>query len=227
MRLLESVVHYASDTGSTPAPDRLQSSDAWRRKEAMVAMRAESVQYRDGETPLTGYLVSDDDQSGRRPGVLVVHGGAGLDEHARGRARRIAALGYVAFACDMYGDGVAGDRERIMTAIAALRADRGRLAGRALAGVDRLLSHPDVDGRIGAVGYCFGGMTVLETAREGAPLVGVVSVHGTLATSQPAVAGVMQAKVLVCHGALDPHVPTAQVTAFADEMRDAAADWQL
>src|SRR5690348_1463779 len=89
------------DTRSTPAPDRLQSSDAWRRKEAMVAMRAESVQYRDGETPLTGYLVSDDDQSGRRPGVLVVHGGAGLDEHARGRARRIAALGYVAFACDM------------------------------------------------------------------------------------------------------------------------------
>jgi len=193
----------------------------------MVAISAESVQYRDGETPLTGYLAWDDGQRGPRPGVLIVHGGAGLDEHARGRARRIAALGYVAFACDMYGDGVAGDRDRIMAAIAGLRADRARLAGRALAGVDRLTSHPDMDGRIGAVGYCFGGMTVLETAREGAPLAGVVSVHGTLATAQPASAGAVRAKVLVCHGALDPHVPTAQVTAFADEMRDAGADWQL
>lgn len=193
----------------------------------IVAITAESVKYRDGATPLTGYMVCDDGQSGRRPGVLVVHGGAGLDDHARGRARQMAALGYVAFACDMYGDGVGGDRERIMTAIAGLRADRAGLAGRALAALYVLASHPDVNGKLGAVGYCFGGMTVLETAREGAPLAGVVSVHGTLATAQPASPGSIRAKILVCHGALDPHVPTAQVTAFADEMRDAAADWQL
>ena len=98
-----------------------------------MAITAESVRYRDGATPLTGYMACDDGQAGRRPGVLVVHGGAGLDDHARGRARQMAALGYVAFACDMYGDGVAGDRERIMSAIAGLRAERARLAGRALA----------------------------------------------------------------------------------------------
>lgn len=192
-----------------------------------MTISAEAVAYRDGETPLTGYLAWDDGRRGPRPGVLVVHGGAGLDEHAKGRARRIAALGYLAFACDMYGDGIAGDRERIMSTIAALRADRARLTGRALAGIDQLMSHPDVDARVGAVGYCFGGMTVLEIAREGAPLAGAVSVHGSLTTQRPAAAGAIRAKLLVCHGALDPHVPTAQVTAFADEMRDARADWQL
>ena len=192
-----------------------------------MTISSETVRYRDGERALTGYLAWADGRRGRRPGVLVVHGGAGLDEHAKGRARRMAGLGYVAFACDMYGDDVAGDRERIMTTIAALRADRPRLAARALAGVECLTSHPDVDGRIAAVGYCFGGMTVLETAREGASLAGVVSVHGTLGTPRPATPGALRAKVLVCHGALDPHVPTAQVTVFADEMRDAGADWQL
>ena len=116
-----------------------------------------------------------------------------------------------------------------MATIAELRADRARLAGRALGRPRSAGRHtPDVDGRLGAVGYCFGGMTVLEIgARRDAPLAGAVSVHGTLATPQPAAAGAIRAKILVCHGALDPHVPTAQVTAFADEMRDAGADWQL
>jgi dienelactone hydrolase len=84
-----------------------------------------------------------------------------------------------------------------------------------------------VDGRIAAVGYCFGGMTVLEVARGGAPLSGVVSVHGSLAAMAPTAPGSIAAKILVCHGALDPHVPMSQVTGFADEMNTAGADWQL
>jgi dienelactone hydrolase len=192
-----------------------------------VSIKSEAVRYRDGQTSLTGYVAWDDESSDRRPGVLVVHGGAGLDDHAKGRAQRMAALGYVALACDMYGDGIAGDRQRIMATIAELRADRSRLLGRATAGLDQLAAHSLVNGRHGAVGYCFGGMTVLESVRQGMPLAGAVSVHGTLETSRPATPGSIRPKLLVCHGALDPHVPTMQVTAFADEMRDAGADWQL
>ena len=194
---------------------------------SVVEIATSAVEYTDADTRLTAFVAVDVAHAGPRPGVLVVHGGAGLDEHARGRARQMAALGYVALACDMYGEGVAGDRDRIMAAIASLRSEPGRLVRRAMAGVERLLSHPLVDGRVAAVGYCFGGLTVLELARAGAALKGVVSVHGTLTTSAPAAPGGITAHVLVCHGALDPHVPTAQVTAFADEMRDAGADWQL
>jgi dienelactone hydrolase len=196
-------------------------------EEITLNISMESVAYKDRDTPLTGVFAWDATRTDRRPGVLVVHGGAGLDEHAKGRARRMAGLGFVTLACDMYGDGVAGDRQRIMAKIGELRGAPGRLVQRALAGLDVLRSHPGVDGRVAAVGYCFGGMTVLEMARAGADLAGVVSVHGSLDTSAPARSGAVRAKILVCHGALDPHVPTAQVTAFADEMRDAGTDWQL
>jgi dienelactone hydrolase len=183
--------------------------------------------YHDGETPLTGLFVFDAALSGPRPGVLVVHGGAGLDDHARGRARHLAQWGYVVFACDMYGDGVAGNRERIMQCITALRRDPAALTRRAQAGIDVLGSHPQVDGRRAAVGYCFGGMTVLEVARSGATLAGVVSVHGSLETTRPAEPAAIKAKILACHGVLDPHVPMAHVTAFTEEMGRAGADWQV
>jgi dienelactone hydrolase len=183
--------------------------------------------YKDGDTNLNGVFFWDESQSAKRPGVFVVHGGAGLDDHARNRARRFAELGYVAFACDMYGEGVAGSRERIMACIGELRAEPDRLPRRANAGIEVLRSHPLCENRIAAVGYCFGGMTVLELARSGAPLAGIVSVHGSLDTKHPAAPAAIKAKILVCHGALDPHVPLTQVTAFADEMKTAGADWQL
>jgi dienelactone hydrolase len=192
-----------------------------------VTIQTELIGYSDGSVKLTGYFACDAARLGARPGVLVVHGGAGLDEHAKGRARRLAALGYVTLACDMYGEGVPGNRQRIMETIAELRADPTRLTRRGLAALSLLQSHPLTDGRVAAVGYCFGGMAVLEMARDGADFAGVVSVHGTLATAHRAPSGGIRAKVLVCHGALDPHVPTEQVTTFADEMRDAGADWQL
>jgi dienelactone hydrolase len=185
------------------------------------------IRYRDHDANLTGVLVSNDGGSQRRPGILVVHGGAGLDAHAEGRAQRLANLGYTAFACDMYGDGVAGDRARIIATITELRADRDRLVRRVQAGIALLRAQPGVDGRIVAVGYCFGGMVALEVARSGADLVGVVCVHGSLATSSPAQPGGIKARILACHGALDPHSPPAYVSAFIEEMNVTGAEWQL
>ena len=186
----------------------------------------ETVEYRDGEAELRGLLVWGED-GGKRPGVLVVHGGAGLDDHARGRARQLAELGLVVFACDMYGEGVIGDRDRVMACIAELVGDRDKISHRALAGAHVLSSHPRVDGNLAAVGYCFGGRTVLELARSGAELAAVISVHGSLETDKPAGPGQVRSKILVCHGALDPHVPTQQVTDFIEEMNAAGTDYQL
>jgi dienelactone hydrolase len=192
-----------------------------------MKMHTEIIGYRDGDTELTGMFFTDDTLQHERPGVLIVHGGAGLDDHAKARAARFAELGYVVFACDMYGNGVAGNRQRVMARIMELRNDTAKLCQRALAGLDVLRSHPLIDGPVAAVGYCFGGMTVLEVARSGVELAGVVSVHGTLSSAQPAQPGAIRARILVCHGALDPHVPIAQLDAFIAEMNQADADWQL
>jgi dienelactone hydrolase len=192
-----------------------------------MQIATKQVTYKDADATLNGIFFWDESQTAKRPGVLVVHGGAGLDDHAKNRARRFAELGYVAFACDMYGEGVAGSRERIMACITDLRAEPDRLPRRATAGIDALKSHPLVSSHIAAVGYCFGGMTVLELARSGALLAGIVSVHGSLDTKHAAATDAIRAKILVCHGALDPHVPLTQVTGFADEMKTTNADWQL
>jgi len=188
---------------------------------------AQALAYSDAGIPLTGMLYRDEALRGRRPGILLVHGGAGLDEHARDQARRYAALGFVVLACDMFGEGIAGDRERVIGTLTALRDDPGLLVRRGQAGLAALSRCPDTDGRFAAVGFCFGGMAVLALARSGEKLAGVASIHGSLATSRPAEPGSVQARVLVCHGALDPYVPLADVTAFANEMNRAGADWQL
>jgi len=192
-----------------------------------LKINTQAVEYRDGDVDLTGKFVWDDTRTEAGPGILVVHGGAGLDDHAKYQSARLAKLGYVVFACDMYGNGVAGDRQRVMARIAELRNDTAALCRRASAGLEVLRLHPRVDGRVAAAGYCFGGMTVLELARSGAELMGAVSVHGSLHTSSPAQAESVKAKILVCHGSLDPHIPMAQVNAFMEEMTSAHADWQL
>jgi dienelactone hydrolase len=186
-----------------------------------------TVTYADQETALTGFLAWDDAAPQPLPGLLLVHGGAGLDDHARGQAQRYAAHGYTVLACDMFGDGVAGNRERVMACLMGLRDDPRRLSQRAQAGLAALAACPEADGRSAAVGFCFGGLAVLTLARSGADLMGVVSIHGSLATAKPAEPGTVRAKVLACHGALDPHVPLADVTRFAEEMNHARADWQL
>jgi dienelactone hydrolase len=127
----------------------------------------------------------------------------------------------------MFGDGVAGDRDRVMACLMGLRDDPQQMSRRAQAGLATLARCPEADGRFAAIGFCFGGLTVLTLARSGADLAGVVSMHGSLATAKPAEPGAVKAKVLACHGALDPHVPLADVTRFAEEMDHAQADWQL
>lgn len=185
------------------------------------------LRYRDLGTPLTGILCRDETSRDAQPGILLIHGGAGLDEHARHQARRYAALGYVVLACDMFGDGVAGDRDRVMTCLLALRDDPAFLVRRAEAGLAALAASPGTSGPAAAVGFCFGGLAALQVARSGAPLAAAVSIHGSLATTTPARPGTLRARVLACHGAEDPHVPLSDVTAFAGEMNEAGADWQL
>jgi len=192
-----------------------------------MTIQSRDIRYEDLGTRLTGSFVWDDAVTEPRPGVLVFHGGAGLDDHALGRAGWLAQLGYGAFACNMYGEGVAGSRERVMRQISELRGNPENLRRRALAGLQALAALPEVRLPAAAVGYCFGGMCVLELARSGVELVGAVCVHGTLETRLPAEPNRVKTRVLVCHGALDPHVPMTQVSAFAEEMKEAGADWQL
>jgi len=191
-----------------------------------VPLTTRTVAYADRDTPLTGELYWDTDDV-PRPGILLIHGGGGLDDHARGQASRYAALGYVVFACDMLGDGVAGDRERVIGSLTALRDDPGLLVGRARAGLAELADGGLAREPFAAVGFCFGGLAALTLARSGAELAAAVSIHGGLVTPRPAEPGAVKARVLACHGALDPHVPMADVTGFAEEMDRAGADWQL
>jgi len=185
------------------------------------------VPYDDCETALNGVLAWDDSASAPQPGILLVHGGAGLDSHAREQAARYASLGFAVFALDMFGSGVLGDREAMMARLRAMRDDPTGLVRRARAGLSALVACPEADGCLAAVGFCFGGLTVITLARFGVDIAGVISMHGALATPAPAQPGVVRAKILACHGASDPHVPWKDVVAFGEEMTQAGADWQL
>ncbi len=191
-------------------------------------MKTRDLAYSDQGVSLNGYLAYDESVSGKRPAILVVHEAFGLGTHAIERAERLAGLGYVAFAVDMFGDRKqAADLQGAMALMGELYNDGARLRARIGAAYRILLAEPDVDhGRIGAIGFCFGGMTVLELARSGAELAGVVSFHGALAARAP-INGKIKAKILVCHGGDDPMVGNDQVVAFQEEMRAAGADWQL
>lgn len=193
-------------------------------------IRTQSVSYDHAGARLIGYLAYDDAVKTPRPGVLVVHEWWGLNEYTKKRTRQLAELGYVALAADIYGDGVvATDRTEAGALAGRFRGgDRALLRDRVNAGLQTLRANPLVDRhKVAAIGYCFGGTAVLELARSGADIAGVVSFHGGLDTPRPAAPGVLKARVLVLHGADDPGVPPAQVSAFQEEMRGAGADWQL
>jgi dienelactone hydrolase len=190
-------------------------------------VKTETLEYREDGKLLRGFLAWDDSRREPRPGILVFHENTGLTDHERERATRLADLGYVALACDMFGERVipASDAER-RAAFEEFRTKR--LLPRARAGFEALSAQPQVDKKqTAAIGFCMGGMVALELARSGADLKGVVSFHGGLATTQPAEAGRMNAKVLVCHGASDPFISLEQVTAFVSEMQGATVDFQV
>jgi dienelactone hydrolase len=161
--------------------------------------------------------------------VLVVHEWTGLNDYTRMRCRRLAELGYVAFAVDMYGRGIRPQSADEASKQAAIyRRDRPLMRRRVTSGLTVLLDHELCDrARVAAIGYCFGGGTVLELARSGADVSGVVSFHGNLDTPDPTTAKSIRGKVLVCHGADDPYVPNEQVGAFFEEMRTAGVDYQF
>ena len=187
-------------------------------------MQTRDVDYRCEEVNLRGYLAWNE-SSEPRPGVLVFHEGLGLGDFAMERARRLAALGYVAFAADMFGERrQARNLQEVATLVGGLRAEPTRLRARGRAALDALASLPQVDPqRLAAIGFCFGGSVVLELARAGADLRAVVSFHGVLATKLPAVTGAVKASVLVLTGADDPLAPPDQVADFENEMRLAAS----
>jgi len=192
-------------------------------------MKVSTLEYELGGVTFVGELARPDTQSGPRPGILVMHEGNGITEHAKRRARELAERGYVALAADMFGGGnvapsLAEGRPRMM----ALRSDLDLLRGRVNAGLTALKAQPGVDTkRLGAIGFCFGGLCVLELARSGADIAGVVSFHGILRTDRPAKPGDIKAKVLACHGATDPFVPAEEVAAFQKELTEAGVDWHL
>lgn len=196
---------------------------------ARAEIRFEPVEYRQGDTVLEGLAVYDDAVSGRRPGVLIAHQWKGLTQYERTRAEMLAKLGYNVLAVDIYGKGI---RPQSMAEAAAqagkYKGDRALLKARIRAGLEQLRTNQRTDpARIAAIGYCFGGTTVLELARSGAELGGVVSFHGGLGTPTPTEAKNIKCKVLALHGADDPHVPPAEVQAFEEEMRRGGVDWQL
>src|SRR5438105_13546389 len=147
---------------------------------ARAAVHTDVVEYKHGDVVLEGYLAYDDSSTDKRPGVLVVHEWTGHNPYVRKRAEQLAGLGYVAFALDMYGKGVqAKDAKEAAQLASTYKNDRKLMRARANAGLDVLRKQPLVDTeRLAAIGYCFGGTTVLELARGGADLAGVVSSHG-------------------------------------------------
>jgi dienelactone hydrolase len=196
---------------------------------AVAKIKTETVQYKEGDTVLEGYLAYDDSTSSKRPGVLVCHEWYGLVDYPKHRAEMLAQLGYVAFAVDIYGKGViAKTPEEAMTLSRSYYSDRPLLRRRVNAGLQVLKNHPLVDAkRIAAIGFCFGGSAALELARSGADIAGVVSFHGGLSTADPDDGKNIKAKVLICTGADDQNAKTDDIAAFEDEMRKGKVDYQI
>ncbi|NOS68867.1 MAG: dienelactone hydrolase family protein [Verrucomicrobia bacterium] len=194
-----------------------------------AAIKSETVEYKQGDVTLEGMLTYDDALKGQLPAVLIVHQWKGLTDYERKRAEMIAGLGYVAFCADIYGKSVRPQTVQEAGAQAGkYKSDRALLRKRVNAGLETLRKQKNVDAkRIGAIGYCFGGTTVIELARSGADLAGVVSFHGGLDAPTPADGKNIKCKVLACHGADDPFVKSADLGAFQDEMKQSGADWQL
>jgi dienelactone hydrolase len=195
-----------------------------------AALVAKEVSYTTGDaTTLKGYLAYDDKFKGKRPAVLVVHEWWGHNSYARKRAEMLAGLGYVALAVDMYGDGKQAhhpDEAQKFSSEIANNMELGK--ARFMTAMELIKKEPMTDAsRIGAIGYCFGGAVVLQMAREGVDLDGVVSFHGSLGTSRPAQVGAVKSRIMVAHGGADPFVAPEQLTGFMKEMEGAGAHYKF
>lgn len=193
------------------------------------AIRTETISYKIAGKDYQGLIAFDDAVKGPRPTVLIVHEWMGQGDYEIRRAKEIAALGYLAFAIDIYGKGVRAKNTEEAGKLATIyKTNRPEMRLRAKGALDFISKNPMFDPkRVAAIGYCFGGTVSLEMARAGLPLSGVVSFHGGLDTSMPAIIDSVKAKVLVLHGADDTYVPAKDLDGFENEMRAAKADWEL
>ena len=190
-------------------------------------MKTETIVYRDGDVECHGHLAYDPD-AGARPTVLICHAWGGLGDFERDKAAKLVEQGYTALALDVYGGGKVGSGpEENGALMGPFMEDRAMLQRRLLAGLEAVRSQPACDAsRVAAVGYCFGGLCVLDMARSGADLKGVVSFHGLFAPNGLE-ARPIRAKVLVCHGYDDPMAKPDQMVALAQELTEGGADWQI
>lgn len=191
-------------------------------------LSTQKIDYQDGSTQLEGFLAIDNKFKGKRPAVLVAHDWSGKNEFACKKAEKLAELGYVGFALDMFGKGVNGTtKEEKSALIQPFMQDRNLLQQRLEAALTTVKKMDDVDtSKIAAIGFCFGGLCVLDLARSGADVKGVVSFHGLLLSrSQPSEK--INAKILALHGYDDPMAKPEQVIEFANEMTEAKANWEI
>ncbi len=195
---------------------------------AQAGVVSKPVEYNHEGTVLEGYLAYDDAIQGKRPGVLVVHEWWGLNDYVRSRVDKLARLGYVAFALDMYGKGVWTTEPAEAKKLSGHLRGTPLLGTRAQAGLGILKDNSRVDpGKIAAIGYCFGGTTVIELAYSGADIAGVVSFHGGLTAAKPEDYSRIKARFLICHGADDGFIPAHSIQAFQEGLNKADADWQM
>jgi dienelactone hydrolase len=200
---------------------------------AMADLVERTVDYQEGETTLEGFHVYDDAIDGKRPGILIIHQWTGLTDYEKGRARQLAEMGYNVFAADIYGKGIRPQPPEAGQHAGKYKGDPDLYRSRLTAGLEVLRKDSRTEeARIAAIGYCFGGTGVLELARSGADIAGVVSFHGGLAAGEGKEAaknGVkgVKASILVCHGIDDPYVPESEISGFREEMNTAGADWQF
>ncbi len=191
------------------------------------ALRVSSCLYTDEDVPLEGVLACPE-KSGRYPGVVVVHEWMGVGPYVAHRAKQLAQAGYMALAADVYGRANRPKNKDEAGRIAqSFRSDPQLIRRRMLAAVHVLQTHAECSGQVAAIGYCFGGTCVLELARSGARLAGVVNLHGRLETPAPAASGAVPTPIMVLLGADDPLIPQEHVQGFVQEMRRADCDWQL
>ncbi|MFN3168528.1 MAG: dienelactone hydrolase family protein [Phycisphaeraceae bacterium] len=200
-------------------------------------VQTRDVTYNDGEVVLKGHLAYDpglipklgNAQGAQAPAVLIVHQWMGLTDYEKGRADQLAKLGYVVFALDIYGvENRPKDRGEAGAMAGKFKTDRALFRKRLNLGLAQLTSNINVDpNRVVAIGYCFGGTGVLELARSGADIAGVVSFHGGLDAPTPEDAKNIKAKVLICHGADDPFVPRQDIIAMKKSFDDADVDWTM
>jgi dienelactone hydrolase len=195
---------------------------------ANAEVKTKAIEYKDGDTVLTGVLAWDDAASGKRPGVLVVHEWWGLNDYAKSRAEQLAAAGYVAFALDMYGDSKV--TEHADEAGAWMKQITGNIetwTRRAQLGLDVLKGQDAVDpAKVAAIGYCFGGATVMQMAYAGADVDAVVSFHGSLPPAPESVTAIAP-RVLVAHGRDDAFIPAERIDAFQKGLDRAKANWEM